>query len=102
MCWPCWNWPARGSWNRRASRWRQRSRSSASNEWSVVGGQWSVETRFTRGRSQDMSERGCFVTLSGAKSLVSFGNKTEILRCPQNDKYAVGEGDGSPLLTTDH
>jgi hypothetical protein len=30
-----------------------------------------------------------FVTLSAAKSLVSLGNKTEILRCAQNDRSSV-------------
>ena len=38
-----------------------------------------------------MGGRGWFVTLSAAKSLVSVGNKTEILRCVQNDKGADGD-----------
>jgi hypothetical protein len=34
---------------------------------------------------------GGFVTLSGAKSLVSLGDKTVFLRCAQNDKDVAGD-----------
>ena len=34
---------------------------------------------------------GCFVTLSGAKSLVSFRNQPEILSAAKNDKGVGGD-----------